>query len=764
MKNMRHVLLILFSALLLAALASGCSRDPEVRKRKYAESGDKYFEKEKYREAAIQYLNAIQVDSSFAEAHYKLAQCYLKMSVWTGAYQELTRTVELDPGNLKAQIELGNLLLAAREFKRALEIAEQVLLKEPKNVDALILRANAEAATENIDASLRSMQEAIQLAPDRPRSFLNLALLQLSAKQVAKAEESFQRAVQLDPKSVSARLALANFYLSQKRFADAESQMRQAQDVEPGNHLPYAALARLYVNQGQRDKAEQLLRDAKSKLGENPEGYRLLADFYFALGEMEKALQEFAALYHQHPKDLRIKKNYVQMLILANRLDEATALNDEVLKENPKDVDALIHRGQVLNRRGKPNDAAQVLESALKIESDNAVAHYHLGAAYAGQGNLARAEASWREAVRLRPNMSAAHQSLATLAASRGDVQQLASNAEQMISSDPFNPDGFLLRAASRFARGDMAGGEADLKRAGDLAPRSPAPLARLGQVRAFQKRYPEAVLLFEQALERDPGNGEAMQGLITALVAQKQVPRALTRLQQQLAKVPQSSSLHFLLGNLYREPALNDLEKAEQAFAKAVELNKNFLEAFILLAEVQVQRGGVERAVATYERAIAENPRDVRGYMMLGSLEESRRKNYQRARELYEKALQVQPDYPLAANNLAYLLLETGGNVDMALSYAQVARRGLPNLPNVADTLAWAFYHKGFYSQAVPLLEEAVKSAEANPTYHFHLGLALQKLGEKTRARVHLQRALDLKLASPNAEKAEAAIRELGG
>ena len=53
---------------LLGALLTGCSRDPNVRKQKYLESGQRYFDKGQYREAEIQFENAIQVDSRFADA------------------------------------------------------------------------------------------------------------------------------------------------------------------------------------------------------------------------------------------------------------------------------------------------------------------------------------------------------------------------------------------------------------------------------------------------------------------------------------------------------------------------------------------------------------------------------------------------------------------------------------------------------------------------------------------------------------------------
>ena len=53
---------------------TGCSRDPNVRKQKYFDSGEKYFAAGKYHEAAIQFSNAIQIDSRFAQAHYELAR------------------------------------------------------------------------------------------------------------------------------------------------------------------------------------------------------------------------------------------------------------------------------------------------------------------------------------------------------------------------------------------------------------------------------------------------------------------------------------------------------------------------------------------------------------------------------------------------------------------------------------------------------------------------------------------------------------------
>src|SRR5579885_956143 len=112
-------------AVLVVSLA--CSRDPNVKKQKYFESGNRYFEKGKYREAAIQYSNAIQVDPKFGSAHYKLAQSYLHMQAWANAYRELRRTVDLDPGNGKAQLDLGSMLLAGHAYEEARGTIDTIL-------------------------------------------------------------------------------------------------------------------------------------------------------------------------------------------------------------------------------------------------------------------------------------------------------------------------------------------------------------------------------------------------------------------------------------------------------------------------------------------------------------------------------------------------------------------------------------------------------------------------------------------------------------
>src|ERR1019366_6793095 len=147
------------------------------------------------------------------------------------------------------------------------------------------------------------------------------------------AEANFKKATEVDPKAVNAQLALGGFYQSRNRFAEAEQQFKHAIDVDPKSPAPRAAYVRLLMQEGKKTEIESFLRQTKKDLSDNREGYRMLGDFYFASGDLDKATNEYASLYSDHPKDAQVKKNYIQLLILKNRLDEGTKLDNEIRSE-----------------------------------------------------------------------------------------------------------------------------------------------------------------------------------------------------------------------------------------------------------------------------------------------------------------------------------------------------------------------------------------------------------------------------------------------
>jgi cellulose synthase operon protein C len=107
--------------------------------------------------------------------------------------------------------------------------------------------------------------------------------------------------------------------------------------------------------------------------------------------------------------------------------------------------------------------------------------------------------------------------------------------------------------------------------------------------------------------------------------------------------------------------------------------------------------------------------------------------------------------------------MLQNGENADVALTLAQTARRGMPNSPTTADTLAWAYYHKGAYAFARDLLEDALKVNPNSAPMQYHLGMVYSKLADKNSAITHLKKAVSLAPDSPAAKDAKAALQGMG-
>jgi tetratricopeptide (TPR) repeat protein len=750
---------------LLALFVTGCSRDPNVRKQKYFDSGGRYFDEGKYREAAIQFSNAVQLDSRFAQAHYKLGETYLKLHDWQRAAQELSRSVELAPDNYPAHVDLANLLISGRDLKDAQPHLDVLRDKQPNTADTHEAWANLYSAQDNLPAAMQEMQKAIAVDPNRSESYLLLAIFQIRSNLPDDAERNFKKATEVDPKAMNAQLALGGFYESRNRRPEAEQQFKHAIDVDRKSSEPRAALVRLLMQEGKKDEAESVLRQTKKDLSDNPEGYRMLGDFYFQiLGDVDQALTEFASLYSDHPKDIQVKKNYIQLLILKNRLAEATKLNNEILKANAHDVEGLVFKAQVQLRQNDTSGAIDSLQSALRNDPDNAIAHYQLGLAFAQQHNEARAEAEWREAVRIRPDRPDAQRALAALELRRGDVDAVLQTAQQIITAQPYSADGFIFRGIAELARQKYSDAQKDAEQAALRAPQNPAPFVQLGNIQLVQKHYGEAEKFYQQALDKDPSSADGLSGLMNTYFVQKQFDKAIAAANTQIAKSPNNANFYDLLGTALFN-GKKDLPGAEAALRKAIELDKNNVDALEKLGKVQVQEGSADKALALYLQSTKDNPRDVTFYILSGELYEAR-KDWDHAKNMYQQALSVSPDHPLASNNLAYVILEQGGNVDVALGLAQTARRGMPDSPNAADTLGWAYYQKGIYQSAISQFQEALKLGEKrgepdDADLHYHLGLAYQKDNKTALARQQLEKAVKLR---PDYADARKALSELHG
>lgn len=756
----RSWLVLRFFALLLCPIIFvACAHDPNARKKAYFDSGMRYFQKGDFKNASIQFSNAVRLDASYAAAHRQLAFCSLRQGAWNEAFIELQRTVQLNPEDMGAELELSKLLLRAGKASVAQERVKVVLQKDDRSTEAHALLAQIKAAQKEYHEARAEISRAIELAPTQANLYIELATIQAEMND-PEAGASFRRAAALAPTNLTASLCLATYYFQQKANGAAEQEFKRAIQIEPKNPIARLMLARFYASLNRPFEAESLLRQAQRELSDNPKAYRMLADYYLSSGQFDKALQELQTLYAAHPKDVGVAKSYVDALLSRHQLQLAQEVNSRLEGSQPMDNEVLVYKAAILSRQNNPEEALRILAGVLRDEPGNARALYEQGIAQEVLGNSEQAVASWKAALEANPRMAPALLALCQNAIRTADANELNQFASRLIQFEPGRAEGYLYRAKAQIVKRSFAAAETDLQKALSLAPNTAPPYVGLAELKSAQEQYAAAKQYFEQALERDPAAEDALHGLALTYLAQNQWQDGVHRVLAQIEKVPERSGFYATLGTLYA--SARQWDKAEVAFIKSRQLAPNLSNTSMLLGQVQLSRGAVAQAAATWQDWAQKFPRDVRPWILLGTLEEGRQR-YHEAAIAYRRVLELQPDNPIAANNLAFLMLQTGENTSVALSLAQTARRQMPQSATTADTLAWAYYKTGAYASAVELMEEAVRQAPNNANYHYHFGMALKAVSKPTEARIQFMQALRLQAAAGGKQEIELALAALG-
>lgn len=209
--------------------------------------------------------------------------------------------------------------------------------------------------------------------------------------------------------------------------------------------------------------------------------------------------------------------------------------------------------------------------------------------------------------------------------------------------------------------------------------------------------------------------------------------------MQKQAGNTEVAAALHYLKAEVAMTQ--NNTDEAQTHLNNSITADENYLPAYTLYASILIKKNQTDAAVAEYKK-LSEKMPTASVYTLLGMIQESS-KNLEEAEKSYRKALEIAPETPIASNNLAWMIADTGnGNLDEALKLAQSAVDQNQTAANYFDTLGWVYYKKGLYSPAVEQLRRAI-SLDENQVRTF---------GGKTNAdfRVRLQTVLE------SAEKSE--------
>jgi tetratricopeptide (TPR) repeat protein len=438
---------------------------------------------------------------------------------------------------------------------------------------------------------------------------------------------------------------------------------------------------------------------------------------------------------------------------------DATKTVDEALAKQPNNSMLLLAKARLLLADRNLNEAIVKAKAAVTADPRSIGAHYMLGSLEASRGGAEEAMASFREVLKLNPRAVAAQLQLSQLELARGSSESSLTLAQDAVSNQPNNPLARLMLVRSLTARGDLPRAETEVKALLAKYPNAAAVHAQAGMIALQRQDLAVARRSFDKAISIDQNSMEALTGLVMLDIGTQQPAEALKRIDERLARTPNVAGVHMLAARA--RLASKDTAGAEVSLRKAIELDSSLLQAYGVLGNLYLSQKKPDEAIAEFERVIVKQPKNVAAHTMIGMILQAQGKGAE-AQKRYEQIVAIDSRAAVASNNLAWIYAEAGVNLDQALALAQAAKAELPDQPEVNDTLGYVYLKKNLATLAVRPLRLSVEKDPKNPVYHYRLGVAYSKTGDKEGARKELQEALKLNSAFPGADDAKQILASL--
>ncbi|MEQ1945655.1 MAG: tetratricopeptide repeat protein [Bryobacteraceae bacterium] len=761
--RLRKFLLLLPFAFLLVA----CNRDPKAQAQRYVENGNKFFEKAKYKEASIMYRRALQQDLRFGEAYYRLALTQLKLSSYGDAARALRRAVELQPDNADAASKLADIYMIAstqdeahaEEMKKeARDLADKLLQQHPDSFDGHRLLGQLAFLDHDSKKAVEELQEAYRL---KKTSQVSIVLFQalISSEKPAEALKFGREIITNDKTYAPVYDVMYAQYMREGKTADAEAILNEK--IENNSKQPTYLLQLLghYMANNQQNKVDEVLvrlTDEKKF----PEGHMLAGDFFqFRLRAFDLARSQYEAGMKAFPQDkAAYQKRIVELLASTGKNPDANNLLNAIISDNPKDNDAIAMRAALMLRTGNAeqiNQAANDLQSLVTKSPDNHLLRFNLATAHLAKNDVEQARLQLEAAIKIRTDFIAARQLLARIFLGKGDSARALKEADEIIALSKNDLQAHLIRSSALLGIGDKSKAQEELATIDKISPNNPDAHYQAGYLAWETKDFKGAEKVFGELYRNNPKDIRGLVGVVETLMSQNNFAQAVKIIREASDREPNRNDLRLALANVLVRNEQYD--ESIQILQKLLAGDPKSGDLLLRLAEVQRRKGDVNTAMETFRRATQAAPNDPRPLLQLGLLMDGTGRREQ-AKPIYEQLLKIQPDHPIALNNLAYIKAEEGSDLDEALTMAQRARQKMPESTSIQDTLGWIYIKKNLSDDAVRVFRDLVKQDPTNPSFRYHYGMALLQKGDKPSARQELEAAIRNKPSKDDSVK----IRQL--
>lgn len=470
----------------------------------------------------------------------------------------------------------------------------------------------------------------------------------------------------------------------------------------------YLNMARDYIRLGKQESAILTLKRCIRWNPDHIETRELLAQIYIAQRKWphaEKMYHEILGIDNgSHDAYFSLALLYLQL----NKKEQAAEMYKGLLALQPiPDPQILLDLGELQIEMYKYQDADSTFKKLIEVAPEEGLSYYGAGLAREALKDTVQAVAHYKRALELNRGLVEARDRLSRIYMARQAWEKAIGIFSEAVRQDSADLTGWLAMSENYRLSGDSAEALITYNKIKNLFPDDWRAYLEAGRIYMERQDFKNSYTEFKAVIERadDLFWGWLFTGI--SLVHLDSLHASQPYLTKALQIVPEDP-----LGNYYLGTAL-------------------------------AQLGEPAEAVPYLETAIKRRDGWISALSALASAHEAL-KNYQRADELYQEALRLEPENALLLNNYGYSLSERGIRLEDAKQMATKALKQEPQNGAYLDTLGWIYFKLGDYEKAREFIEKASEVRESAEVAK-HLGDVYHKLGYLEKAREAWEKALSL-------------------
>ncbi len=545
--------------------------------------GIAFKENKQCNEALEHFKQAIKLDPDNVLLKTNFGLTCFQVNDFKCVIENLGKVVIAYPYQLKARVALGTAYHSLKDYALAKEQYEFVLKYEPLNLSLWYNLAKTQIALSKFEEAKKSINNAIELDESVVELYLDRAFINYKLKNTDEAEKDYLKALKLDPANPVIPVEFGNYLWMTGKYTGAAEQFEKAIELNPADGSLLTVRAYLLQLAKKEKEAINAWQTVIEKEPENSIAYFNLARLYQEKKEYEKSIE-----------------NYRKVLALAKSSKE-------------EDLEAKSALAYCLQETNKLSEAKSLYLEILKEKPADSNILYNIGVLFGAEKNHKEAITYFERAIQFNfPIPGKAYQALTEAYTALNDTDNLKLTFKNWLDLDKDN-----VNARISYAK-----------------------------FLAMNGASQDAIDQYRLAVALDNTNKSKFK-LAQFLIEQKDYYGALNQLQEYMKTEGEDVNALILLADTYKN--LNINEQAVNTYRKIIAVQIDNYLAYYNLGLLYERDKKYEEAQNSLLKSIEINDKYAPAYYALGLAymlnNSSGDKNDKKAKELFEKYLQLEPN-----------------------------------------------------------------------------------------------------------------------